>query len=559
VAFYVRPGREGVDTKRPLYIVEAPRPELEPRIVDTAVVITDLAKTFGRTRALKGVSMSIEAGTIHALVGENGAGKSTTLGVLAGRISPTSGRVEVFGNELRYGDPRYSRRQGVVAIYQELTIVPALSAEANVFLAHPLSKGGVLSEREMRRRYMALCQRIGVTPHPAGTLARSLSVADQQILEILRALVSDARIILFDEPTASLAVSEREALFRLMRALRADGVTMVLVSHNLDEVLDIADDVTVFRDGMLTVTEKRAYFTKAILVEAMIGKAGDDRIKSELLEEGEAPAESAAAASRRARAPKSSDAPYLVAKGVTVPGAISDVDIEVHAGEVLGIGGLVGSGRSSLLRALAGLTPSSSGRMWIEGKEVPWPKSVRRALSYGIALVPEDRKSQGLVMPMSVQDNIAMSDFGRIAKGGILSSRSVRRAAAEPGSAFGLNASRLGDPARHLSGGNQQKLLLARWRHLTPRILLADEPTRGIDVGAKAEILRSLEGMAAQGLGIVIVSSELEEVVAVADHVTVLSEGLQVGDLDARDHEITTAEILALAFRVRDEAEPASV
>jgi ABC-type sugar transport system ATPase subunit len=521
-------------------------------LVENAVVITDLVKVYGRTRALKGVSMSIEAGTVNALVGENGAGKSTALGVLAGRVPPTGGKVEVFGEELRYGDPRFSRRAGVVAIYQELTIVPALTVEANVFLAGPLSSAGFLSEREMRARYIELCDRIGVRAHPPRTLARELSVADQQILEILRALVSDARIILFDEPTASLAVPEREALFRLIRTLRADGVTIVLVSHNLDEVLDIADVVTVFRDGLLTVSEDRANFTKAILVEAMIGKAGDSRIKAELLEEvGETAPAAAATTPVRVRRSRGGT-PVLSASEITTPGVVTDLSIEVHAGEVVGVGGLVGSGRTSLLRALAGLTPTSTGRMWIDGNEVAWPRTVRRALQYGIALVPEDRKSQGLVMPMSVMDNIALSNFRGVARRGLLSPREVERVTAEMGESFGLSRSRLRDPAWVLSGGNQQKLLLARWKHLTPRILLCDEPTRGIDVGAKAEILRSLEAMADDGLGIVIVSSELEEVVTVADRVVVLSEGEQVGTLDSEGGDITTADVLNLAFRVQE-------
>jgi rhamnose transport system ATP-binding protein len=525
--------------------------------MDNAVVITDLVKTYGQTKALKGVSVSVAAGTVHALVGENGAGKSTALGIIAGRVAPTSGRVEVFGEELRYGHPRFSRRAGVVAIYQELTIVPALSVEANVFLAEPLSRAGFLSEREMRARYVALCQRVGVRAVPPRTLARDLSVADQQIVEILRALVSDARIILFDEPTASLGGPEREALFRLMRKLRADGVTMILVSHNLDEVLEIADVITVFRDGSLVVTEDRLHFTKPTLVQAMIGQAGDTRLITEMLEELgddiDVAAQAAAAAPRSARSSRGGT-PVLAASGITVPGAISDLAIEVHAGEVVGIGGLVGSGRTSLLRALAGLAPTSTGRMWVDGREVPWPHSVRRSLGYGIALVPEDRKTQGLVMPMSVMDNIALSDFGRTARAGFVSPRSVERATADVGAAFGLSKSRLGDWAWQLSGGNQQKLLLARWKHATPRILLADEPTRGIDVGAKAEILRSLEAMAAEGLGIVIVSSELEEVVAVADRVLVLSEGRQVGTLDGAGGRITPAEILNLAFRVQDAA-----
>jgi rhamnose transport system ATP-binding protein len=518
-----------------------------PPSTDPAIVVQDLVKTFGSTRALRGVSLDVKAGTVHALMGENGAGKSTALGAIAGRISPSSGRVEVFGEELSYGDPRRSMRAGVVAIYQELTIVPALTAEANVFLSHPLNKAGFLTKREMRRRYIALCKRVGVTASP-GTLARDLGIAEQQILEILRALVADAKIVLFDEPTASLAVPEREALFRLMRNLRSEGITMILVSHNLEEVLDISDFISVFRDGRLIITADRAHFTKAELVNAMLGKTGDARITADLLHASEESGRAATLA-RQTRTDKDSTA-VLAVSNLSVPGALTGIDLELRGGEVLGLGGLVGSGRTSVLRALAGLTPTATGRMWIDGKEVPWPRTVRRALQYGIALIPEDRKSQGLVMQLRVADNIALSDFRRITRRGVLTPQAVVAACKDIAPQFGLSPTRLGDPASALSGGNQQKLLLARWKHVTPRILLADEPTRGIDVGAKAEILKSLEGMAAQGLGIIMVSSELEEVVAISDRVLVLSEGLPAGEINAADGPITTQKILDRAFRV---------
>jgi ABC-type sugar transport system ATPase subunit len=519
-----------------------------------AVVLHDVHKSFGSTRALVSISMTVGAGTVHALVGENGAGKSTALGIIAGRISPTAGRVEIFGDELKYGDPRASRRAGVVAIYQELTIVPALSAEANVFLGQPLNRGGVLSNREMRREYEALCARVGVKAVPSGTSAGSLSVADQQLLEILRALVSKARVILFDEPTASLAVSEREALYRLINGLRSDGVTVVFVSHNLDEVLELADVVTVFRDGRRVATEPRGQFTKPNLVRAMIGHAGDGRLIHEMLEDHEKEAARATASvARTSRLVQSvGRAPVLAASGISVPGSVEGLEIEVRAGEMVGVGGLVGSGRSTLLRALAGVEPTSTGRLFIDGKEVPWPRTVRQALSYGIALVPEDRKGQGLVPSMTSVHNIALSDFGRTARGGFLSRQMIEKATAGVAASFGFSEDRLRHRASELSGGNQQKLLLARWKHVTPRILLADEPTRGIDVGAKAEILKSLEDMAGQGLGLVMVSSELEEVAVTCDRVIVLAEGRMIGTLDRTEGDITTAEILHLAFRTRE-------
>jgi ABC-type sugar transport system ATPase subunit len=523
-----------------------------------ALVLHEIRKSFGATNALKSVSMSITAGTVHALVGENGAGKSTALGIVAGRIPPTSGRVEVFGEELKYGDPRASRKAGIVAIYQELTIIPALGVEANVFLGQDLSKAGFLSQREMRMKYTALCERVGVKAHPPRTRAGSLSVADQQVLEILRALVSEARVILFDEPTASLAISEREALFRLINSLRAEGVTIMFVSHNLDEVLELADVVTVFRDGELKVTEPRKQLTKPILVRAMIGTGGGDLVAiRELLEDDEKEAAHATAdASRSVRLAQSlGRAPLLAVSGVCVPGAVDGLEVEVRAGEIVGVGGLVGSGRTTLLRAIAGLEPAAKGRMFIDGTEVAWPRTVRQALSYGIALIPEDRKGQGLVPKMTSMDNIALSDFSRVATAGFLSPASVEKGTVSIAKAFGFRQNRLRHRAAQLSGGNQQKLLLARWKFLTPRILLADEPTRGIDIGAKAEILASLEEMAHDGLGLIMVSSELEEVAVVSDRVFVLAEGAMAGTLDYSRGEVTISNILHLAFRVRETPE----
>jgi ABC-type sugar transport system ATPase subunit len=526
---------------------------MEARSNEVAVRLEDLNKSFGAIRAVDAVNMTVDAGTMHALVGENGAGKSTALGIMAGRIAPTGGRCEVFGQELRYGDPRSSRRAGVVAVYQELTIVPALSVEANVFLAQPLSKHGVLSERQMRTRYVELCERLGVRAAPPRTQARHLSVADQQMLEILRAVNSDARIILFDEPTASLGGPEREALFALIESLKAAGTTMVFVSHNLDEVLDLADAITVFRDGRVAVSDRRAGFTKASLVNAMLGSVGDGRLANELTHPTEVvpvASDGPASAPRSRRSHNTAATPIVAAADVTVPGAVESLNIEVHAGEIVGVGGLVGSGRSTLLRALAGLEASSSGRMWIEGREVAWPRSIRQALRYGIAIIPEDRKTQGLVLPMSAMENIALSDLRKATRWGMLSQRSLARCTATDAEAFGFSPGRLREPARNLSGGNQQKLLFARWRHVTPRVLLADEPTRGIDVGAKAEILSSLEEMATSGLGLIMVSSELEEITAVADRVVVLAEGTLAGVLDRAEHQLSTANILHMAFKV---------
>jgi ABC-type sugar transport system ATPase subunit len=478
-------------------------------------------------------------------VGQNGAGKSTALGLLAGRIAPTAGRVELFGEEMKYGDPRAARGTGVVAIYQELTVVPDLSVEANVFLGQVIARRGFLSTRAMRARYEALCEEAGVAAHPPRTQAGLLSVADQQVLEILRALVGESRLMLFDEPTASLAIPEREALHRVMRTLRDRGMTIVFVSHNLDEVLMLSDTVTVFREGQLIRSAPRESWSKAKVVQGMLGESADARFKAEMLNQAAARDRSAPSPSRR---PANRD--LLRAEGLTVPGAIADVDVTVRAGEVLGIAGLVGAGRTTLLRALAGSERTAEGALWVDGERVPWPRTVRRARALGVALLPEDRKNQGLVPSLSATENILLSRLSGASRFGFVSSARLERAAAGVAPGVGFSTARLSSAARQLSGGNQQKLLMARWTYDPPKVLLADEPTRGVDIGAKAEILGSLERMAERGIGVVIVSSELEELAAVSDRVLVLAGGRAVAALDRTEGEISVSDILHSIFEV---------
>ena len=506
-------------------------PRLAPSTAIPAVRLVATEKSFGPIRALRPVSLDVPAGTIHALVGQNGAGKSTTLGILAGRVSATAGRVEVFGAPVVLGDPRAARAAGIVAIYQELTIVPALSAVANVFLGQTLSKRGILSEAIMRRRFQEHCSRLGVAIPPDVPAGR-LSVADQQTLEIMRALQAEARVILFDEPTTALAPPEREALLQVMRDLRAAGQTLLYVSHNLDEVLGISDAVTVFRNGTLIETRPTEGWTKAGLVTAMLGADLGDLYH------------------RRPPTRPASPRPTLEVESVSLPGAIEGVSFAVAGGEILGIGGLVGSGRTSVLRCLAGLEPTSSGTIRIRGQVAPWPRTPRQSRALGIALVPEDRKEQGLVLGRPVTENVTLPNMRRTSRLSMVDGVSMRAAAASATRAFGFDPARLDALVGTLSGGNQQKVLLARWAFERPRVLLVDEPTRGIDVGAKAEILDSLRAFADEGVAVVIVSSELEELTALADRVMVLSEGRKVDELDASRARVTVQGILNSAFGV---------
>lgn len=496
-----------------------------------AIRLLNVSKSFGAIDALKPMTLDVGVGQIHAFVGQNGAGKSTTLGILAGRITASAGEVQIEGNKVELGDPRRARAAGVVAIYQELTIVPALSAVANVFLGQPYSRSGLLSEAAMRRRFYELTSRLGVKIS-ADAEARSLSVADQQSLEILRAIEANARIILLDEPTASLAPPERQALFRVMRDLKAEGHTLIYVSHNLDEVLDISDAITVFRNGRLIETRVKQNWTKSQLVAAMLGEEMGDVYQ------------------RRPASRAPGPVPALSVQDCSLPGAIEGISFAVRPGEILGIGGLVGSGRTSLLRTLAGLEPRSSGSMQVDGRAVGWPKTPRASRRLGLALVPEDRKHQGLVLGLPATANVTLPNFGAVARYGLVDDLKMTQQSALATKAFGFDSRRLQVPVGTLSGGNQQKVLLARWAYEQPRVLMVDEPTRGIDVGAKAEILDALRAFAEQGLAVIIVSSELEEICALADRVVVLSEGRRVDHIDANRAELSVHLVLNSAFGV---------
>ncbi len=503
------------------------------------VRLEDVSRSFGTTRAVRGVTLDLAVGgVVHGLVGENGAGKSTCLGLASGRIPPSSGSVLVGGAEMRSASPREFLAAGVQTVYQELTMVPALSPVANVYLGQPLSRRGLLREPEMRAGFDELCRRIGVTI-PKASRTRELSVADQQMLEIMRGLVSDARAILLDEPTASLAERERQSLFRTIHGLRGEGIGVTLVSHNLDEVLEHCDRVTVFRDGRVVEARPAAEWTKRELVSAMLGNAEQSIDLAVDIKRAERPAR-----------PK--DAPVaLTVEHLSSRRLIRDISFELRRGEILGIAGLVGSGRTEILRAVAGLDPRATGTVHVHGARDARqrvPRTTREARRRGITLLPEDRKGQGLVLPASAADNVALGEWGRVASFGTIARARLGAVAGEAAAGVGFDPARIAQLARTFSGGNQQKLMLARWLFSPSRVLLADEPTRGVDVGAKAEILRTLERLVEGDRSMILVSSDLEEVVGLSDRVLVVNAGQSVTLLDSADGPITVEAILQHIF-----------
>jgi ABC-type sugar transport system ATPase subunit len=470
----------------------------------------------------------VAAGEVHGLVGENGAGKSTLVKIITGAYAPDSGTVEVFGEQLALGDPRAHQMAGVAAIYQELSIVPEMSATANVFLGHPRRIGPLVSTAANRRAFNELAAKLGLSID-ANLRAGSLPIATQQLIEIMRALAADHRLLIMDEPTASLGPQERERLFEIVRGLRDEGVTVIYISHDLEEVLLLADRVSVMRDGELVAVKLASDWTKESLVTAMLGHV--------LLKPPP-----------RRRTISSDEA--LRVEGLAIPGVLEDISFAVRRGEILGLAGLVGSGRTELLRALAGDDPSASGRLFVRGTEAQWPRTIRQALAYGIALAPEDRKAQGLVLSLSAAANVTLTDMSRISGGGVLSERkrlSRARSILDP---LAFDTARLDDATSTFSGGNQQKLVVGKWLHRRPDILLLDEFTRGIDIGAKAEMLSVISRLAGEGMALVVVSSELEEVAECADRIAVLGKGRLLGMLDGR--EASVERILRLVFAVEE-------
>jgi len=475
--------------------------------------LAGVTKSFGGVRALHEVSFDLRAGEVHALLGENGAGKSTLIRILAGALRPDEGRIEVAGQRLERADPLVSRARGIAVMYQQPALFPELSVAENIAFGREAGPAWERIDRGRRREEArALLARLGSSLDPESPVL-GLRMAEQQLVEIARALGAGARIVVMDEPTAALSEREAQRLLAVVQDLRASGVGVVYVSHRLEEVLSLADRYTVLRDGRFVATRSRGEVDRDGLIRLMVGREA-----SSLFE-------------RKAAVPLAPAAPLLELRGLCCSATgVRDISLEVRGGEILGLAGLVGAGRTELARVLFGLTPADGGEIRIEGQPVvlPTPEAARR---HGIAYVPEDRRRFGVVGEMSVAENASLAVLSDLSRHGLVDRAAEARLADSFVERLGIKTPSVRAAVATLSGGNQQKVALARGLATRPRILIVDEPTQGVDVGAKAEVHRLLSELASSGLAVVMISSDLPEVLALSDRVLVLRGGRVAGEL----------------------------
>jgi rhamnose transport system ATP-binding protein len=476
------------------------------------VTLREADKSYGAVRALRGASIELRGGEVRALVGENGAGKSTLVRLLAGVQRPDRGEVVLDGAEVTFHNPTDGRDAGIAVIYQEPTLFPDLSVAENVLMGHqPLGAGRRIDRRAMHGSVGDVLRRLGVSIEAEGPV-RGLSIADQQIVEIAKALTFDARVLIMDEPTAALSRPEVERLFGVVRALRERGVAVLFITHRVEEVFEICSAVTVMRDGEVVFDGATAEVTPEALVRRMVGRELAAMFPKRDTEIGR---------------------PLLEVSRLTREGVFVDVSFTVRGGEIVALAGLVGAGRSEVARAIFGIDRPDAGRVSVGGVALR-PGSPTAAMAAGVGFVPEDRRQQGLVMDLSVERNLALTRLGALSRFGIIGRGSEGRLAADWAERLRIRLHRLRDPVAFLSGGNQQKLVLAKWLATNPKLLIIDEPTRGIDVGTKAEVHRLLSELAASGLGVLMISSELPEVLGMADRILVMHEGRIVRELPGR-------------------------
>jgi ribose transport system ATP-binding protein len=496
--------------------------------IQSLLHIRGLVKSFSGVQALKGVDLEVLPGEVHCVLGQNGAGKSTLIKTLSGINQPDEGAIFWQGELVSISDPVTAISIGIATMYQELDVVDGLSVAENIFLGHEVDRAGITDRRGTARQASEIMARLGHPQIGPGREVGSLSAANKQIVSMGRALSHDAKLIIMDEPSAVLDSEEVKNLFRVVRELTKAGIAVIYISHRLEEIREIGDRITVIKDGRTMATNLSVAETPTNeLIELMTGRSVENVFPS--------------------RVPVDSDAPVLLSvEGLALDGVFEDVDFDVRAGEIVGLAGLVGSGRSEIVETVYGARKASAGRVVVDGRPLA-PGSVRAGVHAGMGLSPEERKSQGLILDEPVYRNVTLASFARWAKGSVLNERAERQAAREQLEALELRPADPDRAARTLSGGNQQKILLARWLVHGTRILLLDEPTRGVDVGARAEIYSLIRKLAAQGTAIVVISSEIEEVLGLSDRVLVVADGRIIHESAAE--AITEHDVLDLVMK----------
>ncbi|MEO9299870.1 sugar ABC transporter ATP-binding protein [Devosia alba] len=492
-----------------------------------AVEMASISKRFGGVHALRDVSVNVRSGEIHALLGENGAGKSTILKILRGVQAPDGGTITIRGEAFERLSPHLARQKGIGMIFQEMSLVPTLSVSQNVFLANePLTPSGLIDDRAMERRSAEIFASMGVGVDPAALVA-DLSTGQQQLTEIAKALSQNAAVLVLDEPTSALTASEVDILFDLLRRLRSEGKAIIYVSHRMDEIFRIADHATVLRDGRLIDSRPIADYSLATLIADIMGKQTRDL-------------------SEFTTASTAQDDVILQVEHLSSKlRRGGDVSFSLRRGEVLGIAGLLGAGRSRLARMLFGLEPIAGGTITLRGQTIAIG-SAREATELGLALVPEDRRRQGLVLNHSIQDNIELPILKRLGSTPFVDRVKSRNTTDELIKRLAIKTASREAPANSLSGGNQQKIVIGKWLATDPDILILDEPTAGIDIGSKGEVLRLVRALAAEGKSIIFISSELAELAAVSDRIAVMSGGRLVETIDKADLLTSTGDATEL-------------
>jgi ribose transport system ATP-binding protein len=484
--------------------------------------LTAIAKSFGGVHALRGVDFDVQSGEVHALIGENGAGKSTLMRVLGGEMAPNSGEIRVDGEITELHGPRAARAHGIAIIHQELALAPDLSVAENIFLGE---LSGVISWGALRRRAGELIRSLGFDIDPARRVS-SLAVAHQQVVEIAKALSRKVKIIVFDEPTAVLSAQDAGRLHEIIGRLRAEGVGIVYISHRLEEILNISDRVTVMKDGQVVATKPTAELTIDAMIRMMVG-----RPMAALFPE---------------KGPRTIGEERLAVRDLQAGRLVRGVTFSVRAGEIVGLGGLVGSGRTEVARVIFGADPLESGMILLDGKEAK-VRSPKDAVKAGICLVPEDRKGQGVVLDAPIRINATMARLSAVVnRFGFVRQALERKLVGELAASLKLKASRIDAPVSSLSGGNQQKVVLAKWFHAGGNVIILDEPTRGVDVGAKSEIYGIVLKLAEAGKAVLVISSEHQELFGLCDRILVMGEGQLRGELKPPDY--SEERLLSLAI-----------